>query len=142
MNRDISFQDKTVLLVEDELFLVEKIVRQLETLCVREVLTATNLEEAGQHMNSGPIDIALLDVNLPNGETTTEIGARFTAQSTAVVFFSGLDVSHILRVSRNHEFLEKPFSVPRLKASMLRAILRTSNFRSAQRKMAGQAARQ
>lgn len=51
MNPAITFEDKTVLLVEDELFLIEKITEQLETLGVEKILTATTLEDARDHIS-------------------------------------------------------------------------------------------
>ncbi len=144
MNQDITFDGKTVLLVEDELFLAEKISAQLETLGVGEVLTAVDLAEAAEHIASEQIDLALLDVNLPDGETTIDLGLRLSRDEVPVVYFSGVSATDIERLSRSFEFLEKPLSVPRLKASMQRAMLRASSLAPSRdrKKMAGQEARQ
>ncbi len=144
MSQDVSFNGKTVLLVEDELFLAEKISGQLATLGVGEVLTAVNLAEAAEHLGAEQIDLALLDVNLPKGETTIELGLSLARDEVPVVYFSGVSATDIERLSRKFEFLEKPLSVPRLKASMQRAMLRATSLAPARsaKKMAGQEARQ
>ncbi|MGR3511452.1 MAG: response regulator [Paracoccaceae bacterium] len=126
MNPAITFEDKTVLLVEDELFLIEKITEQLEMLGVQTILTATTLEDARDHISDVEIDLALLDVNLPNGATTTDLGAELSERGVSIVFFSGFSVADADGLTRHHEFLEKPLSVPRLKAAMQRALLRAS----------------
>ncbi|MEM7718224.1 MAG: response regulator [Pseudomonadota bacterium] len=127
MNPNVNLNDKTVLVVEDELFLAEKISEQLFVLGVKEVLTATNLNDAEKHIQDDQIDLALLDVNLPNGDTTAELGKCLAAENVPVVFFSGYSASELVRKAAKHEFLEKPLSLPRLKASMHRAVVRASS---------------
>lgn len=73
----------------------------------------------------------MLDVNLPNGATTIELGGELSERGVSVVFFSGFSVADADDLTRHHEFLEKPLSVPRLKAAMQRAILRKSDATSA-----------
>ena len=143
MSQDVTFDGKTVLLVEDELFLAEKISGQLETLGVATVLTAVDLAEAESHVRVEQIDLALLDVNLPEGETTIDLGLALSRDAVPVVYFSGVSAPEVEGLSRSFEFLEKPLSVPRLKASMQRAILRVPALSPrAPKKMAGQEARQ
>lgn len=144
MNKTISFEEKIVLLVEDELFLVEKISDQLAALGVRHILTATNLSDAEELVAAHVIDVALLDVNLARGDTTKDLGAGLASRSVAVVFFSGISAADSVSLSTRHEFIEKPLSVSRLKTAIQRALLRvsTSPAACAERKMAGPEARQ
>ena len=143
MSRYITFEGKRVLLVEDELFLAEKISLQLAALGVKEVLTAANLAEAKQHIHSEQIHLALLDVNLQDGDTTIELGLTLSGDLVPVVYFSGVSTSDMGELSRGFEFLEKPLSVSRLKAAMQRAILRASSLSDSPsgKKMAGREAR-
>ncbi|MEL7150434.1 MAG: response regulator [Pseudomonadota bacterium] len=144
MNHDIGFEGKTVLLVEDELFLLQKISQQLETLGFRDVLSATNLADAKEHTDAEDISVALLDVNLADGETTIELGHELSSKSVPVVFFSGFSVDESAVLAASHDFLEKPLSVPRIKAALQRALLRSGSSRSGdgKQKMAGPEARQ
>ncbi len=144
MNDDIFFGGKTVLLVEDEVFAAKMISKQLMALGIQDVLFAASLDEAREHLDAEAIDIALLDVNLRKGETTIELGWSLSAENVPVVFFSGFNAQEMAHATRGHEFMEKPVSLPRLKASMLRAMLRAPSFAPtmARTKMAGQEARQ
>ena len=144
MTQDVTFHDKRLLLVEDELFLAEKIEKQLSALGVKEVLIASCLAEATQHAEAEKIDLALLDVNLPDNETTVEFGKSLADAQIPIVFFSGYNVDDMSKMAEGHEFLEKPLSVPRLKAGLQRAMLRSSasSADDPEEKMAGQEARQ
>lgn len=126
MGLNITLQDKKVLVVEDELFLAEKLSEQLSILGVKDILMATNLGDAERLVEDDQVDMALLDVNLPNGETTSELGKNLAAENVPVVFFSGYNVDSVVRKASAHEFLQKPLSLPRLKASMHRAVVRAS----------------
>lgn len=144
MNQTLGFRDKTVLLVDDDLVAIQKISEQTEALGFKDVLAAHTLSEAIQHVENDKIDLALLDVNLAGCETTIELGWSLSADHIPVVFFSGYNAQDMAAVTRGHEFLEKPISIPRLKAAIHRAILRAPTLAPAmaQIKMAGQVARQ
>lgn len=144
MSQHIFFAGKTVLLVEDDLFSAEKLRKQLKALGFGQVLMALDLEDAQGYVDTVPIDAALLDVNLADGETTFELGLGLSSNDVPVVFYSGYNPETVVKVIRGREFMEKPISLPRLKAAMLRAILRSAPASSngAQTKMAGQEARQ
>ncbi len=144
MNDDIFFGGKTVLLVEDEAFAAKRISKQLMALGIHDVLFAASLEEARENLDAEAIDIALLDVNLRKGETTIELGWSLSAENVPVVFFSGFNAQEMAHAPRGYAFMEKPVSLPRLKAAMLRAMLRAPSLAPtmARTKMAGQEARQ
>ncbi len=124
MSRNIFFGDKTVLLVEDDLMAAERAAEQLSALGYAEVLIATSLSQARDVLDQNSIDAAVLDVNLLGGETTIELGWTMSAENVPIVFFSGLDGEEMVRAARGHEFMEKPISLPRLKAALQRAIVR------------------
>lgn len=144
MSKNIFFDDKIVLLVEDDLAVAEKVAGQLTALGYAEVLIATTLGQAQNVLDRNTIDAAVLDVNLLAGETTIELGWTLSAESVPVVFFSGFNADEMARLTRGHEFMEKPISLPRLKAALQRAILRAPSqaHSFARKKMAGHSARQ
>lgn len=144
MSKNIFFDDRNVLLVEDELAVAEKVSGHLSALGFAEVLIATSLAQAHSILERSQVDAAVLDVNLRGNEMTVELGWSMVADNIPVVFFSGFNADEMARLTRGHEFMEKPISVPRLKASLQRAMLRVpsqaQNFE--RKKMAGQTARQ
>lgn len=144
MSRNIFFDDKTVMVVEDDLSVAEKITEQLTCLGFLDIHIATTLAQAKDILSRNTIDVALLDINLMGGETTLELGWSLSADAIPIVFFSGYNPQEMAQATRGYEFLEKPVSLPRLKASLHRAMLRSTSQSHAfmRKKMAGQAARQ
>lgn len=144
MTQDMTLDGKTALLVEDELFVAEKIRLQLKELGLKEVLTAGTIREAVQHIGNERVDLALLDVNLPDNETTVDLGCALSGDSVPVVFFSGVNMNHLAKMATGHEFIEKPLSVPLLKDAIFRAIERAPQLapEMPDKKMAGPEARQ
>ena len=144
MVHDILFDKKTVLLVEDDIAVLQRVESQLYALDVGNVVSVTNLKDAEAALADQQINMALLDVNLQFGETTVDLGWSLTASQIPVVFFSGFNFEDMARATFGHELLEKPISLPRLKAAMLRAILRAPYLATnvVPKKMAGQMARQ
>lgn len=127
MISDLFLQAKSVLLVEDELFVAEKISTQLETLGVGRVLMALDLAKAHSFVRNEHVDIAVLDVNLRDGQTSVSFGLELSSNNVPVVFISGVSTLETKELAGQFEFLEKPLSVPRLKAAMHRAVLRAAN---------------
>jgi DNA-binding response OmpR family regulator len=147
MSQHIFFAGKTVLLVEDDLLTADKLRGQLKALGFGRVLIALDLEDAASHRETHEIDAALLDVNLRERATTLKLGWSLAADNVPIVFFSGFNVEAMSKATRGHELMEKPISLPRLKAALLRAVLRAApgqlaREQVARRKMAGQGARQ
>ena len=126
MGDHMFFAGKTVLLVEDELFTAERLRKQLNALGYGRVLVATDLATAQSLVDETCPEMALLDVNVQGGETTIEFGRDLAADGVPVVFFSGFNAEAMMLATRGHEFMEKPVSLPRLKAAILRAILRSA----------------
>ena len=63
-----SLKGKEILLLEDDTFLVKRLIAQLES-ADAEVTSCTCLEEAKQALQSLSFDFALMDLNLPDGES-------------------------------------------------------------------------
>ncbi|MEM8802410.1 MAG: response regulator [Pseudomonadota bacterium] len=144
MRQGLLFEGKNVLLVEDELVVAEKVAQQLTALGFSEVLSATTLSQAHEILDRQDVSIALLDVNLAAGETTIELGWALSGDNIPVVFISGFNAEDMARLTRGHEFMEKPISLSRLKRALHRAMLRAPSQKQTfgRKKMAGQVARQ
>jgi DNA-binding response OmpR family regulator len=144
MGQHIFFADRTVLLVEDEIYTAESLRKQLNVLGFGRILVASDLVSAKKLAEENSLDVALLDVNLRAGEVSLQFGRELSADGVPVVYYSGFNAEEMMLATRGQEFMEKPISLPRLKAAILRAILRVAP--PAQMiqhtKMAGQMARQ
>ncbi len=74
-----------ILLVEDEMLVAVNLEWLLEDLGYECVGIVPDLESAEAYFDV-PIDLALVDLNLRDGLTGPEIGARLSARGVAVVF--------------------------------------------------------
>ena len=144
MATDMTLVGKSALLVEAELFMADKISAHLNSLGVSDVFTAATVYEALRHIENERLDLALLNATLPNDGTTIELGWSLSSDGVAVVFYSGMYLDEVMLRARGQEFLERPLSLPRIKAAMQRAILRAPKAPGsvAAKKMTGQEARQ
>ena len=123
--KEDQFSGKCVLLVEDDISLAERLETLLATLGYREVYFADSLTDAQDIVQSESIDIALLDVNLADGLQTVSLGRDLAQQGVRVLFMSGFNAEEMARATQGFEFVEKPLSLPRLKAALMRAFVRT-----------------
>ena len=124
MVEDDIFSGRRVLLVEDDVPLAEHIETLLVTLGYDDVFLATSLGDAEEIAACEDIDLALLDVNLADGMQTVSLGHSLASEGIRVVFMSGFNPEDMARATRGYEFMEKPISLSRLKATLQRAILR------------------
>jgi DNA-binding response OmpR family regulator len=76
-----------VLIVEDEIFVAADLEATLEELGYEPIGIAADREAAFALADRGP-DIALVDLNLRDGETGIEIGRRLGASGVAVLFLT------------------------------------------------------
>src|SRR5690606_7077164 len=122
----------TVLVVEDEAHLATGLKLNLQLDGYRVVVARSLREAAGHLVESAPIDLILLDVNLPDGEgygfckQLREAGQympviMLTARSAAEERVRGLD-------SGADDYMPKPFALPELLARV-RSALRRSGWR-------------
>ena len=104
------FSDRSILYVEDEIIVAIEIAEQLRDLGFADVRVAHTLRAAERELEKGVPDFALLDVNLGNGERTSELGIALREKGTKVVFASGYNKSELSERLQNFVFLEKPTS--------------------------------
>lgn len=124
MNYEDIFDAGTILIVEDDVLAAEKLIDMLAILGYEDTLLATNLDEAQRILTHRRIDLALLDVKLAKGARTVDLGRSLTRSGIRVVFMSGFNRMDMMRATVGFEFIEKPISPSRLKATLQRAIIR------------------
>ncbi len=124
MNRTGLLTGKCILLVEDEVSIVAHLEELLSTLGYREIFFATSLSDAKQIAETEQLDVALLDVNLDRNTQTVELGRTLARKGVRIVFMSGFNAEEMALATRGFEFVEKPLSLPRLKAALQRAFVR------------------
>ena len=118
------FDVGTILIVEDDVLAAETVIDRLSTLGHKDTLLATNLDEAQGILAHRRIDLALLDVKLAKGVRTIDLGRSLSKAGVRVVFMSGFNRMDMIQLTTGFEFIEKPISLPRLKAALQRAIIR------------------
>lgn len=106
----MMFSDLSVLHVEDEILIAIETASVLHELGFGSVRMAHTLRAAEQLVRAERFDVALLDVNLGNGERTTEIGIALRNRGAHVVFASGYNKSELSDRLQSFDFIEKPVS--------------------------------
>jgi DNA-binding NtrC family response regulator len=124
MNYEDIFDVGTILVVEDDVLAAETLIDKLATLGHQDTFLATDLEQASQLLTAQKFDLALLDVKLAKGARTIELGRALSQQGVRVVFMSGFNRIEMARATQGFEFIEKPISLSRLKATLQRAVIR------------------
>lgn len=124
MSLEDIFDIGTILVVEDSVLAAEKLLDTLALLGHKGALHATDLKEADQIVKHRKVDLALLDVKLAKGARTVELGRTLARSGVRVVFMSGFNPVEMAQATRGFEFIEKPISLSRLKATLQRAVIR------------------
>ncbi|MBT8459346.1 MAG: response regulator [Boseongicola sp.] len=106
----MMFSDFSVLHVEDEILIAIEMASVLADLGFGSVRVAHTLRSAESLVRSERFDVALLDVNLGNGERTTDIGIALRERGTHVIFASGYNKSELSSRLKDFDFIEKPAS--------------------------------
>lgn len=106
----MMFSDLSVLHVEDEILIAIETASVLAELGFGTVRVAHTLRSAENLVRAERFDVALLDVNLGNGERTTDIGIALRERGAHVVFASGYNKSELSARLQDFDFIEKPVS--------------------------------
>lgn len=108
MTSSTIFSDLSIIYVEDEIIVAIEIGEQLRDLGFRDVQTAHTLRAAEALVREQTPDVALLDVNLGNGERSTDLGLELRDRGAKVIFASGYNKSELSERLQSFDFLEKP----------------------------------
>ncbi|MXQ06309.1 response regulator [Alphaproteobacteria bacterium GH1-50] len=114
------FSDRSILYVEDEIIVALEISEHLRDLGFSDVRVAHTLRAAERELEKGVPDFALLDVNLGNGERTSELGISLREQGTRVLFASGYNKGELSERLQAFDFLEKPTSHEDIRNALVR----------------------
>ena len=133
MTSSSIFSELSIIYVEDEIIVAIEIAEQLRELGFKDVRTAHTLRAAEDLVKAQMPDIALLDVNLGNGERSTDLGVMLREKGVIVIFASGYNKSELSDRLQAFEFLEKPIG-----AREIGLALKKSVDGKGHKKMAGQ----
>ena len=123
MMAEVNFQGLSLLLVEDDPLFRKRLASRLEALGV-DVTCAGTLAAARQFLRQLDFDFALLDVNLPDGLSTSLLAERAFAPHTSVVVmtaFGAVEGAVAAMKEGAADYLVKPFDPAELPLVLQRA---------------------
>lgn len=117
--------NKRVFIVEDEAILLCDLEDFVQGLGYGLAGSATNLKDAMQQLDNGPLpDIALLDLNL-NGTPSDAIADFFVKAGVPVIFISGYGRRGLPERFNRFEVIQKPYDEARLASALAQATVET-----------------
>ena len=125
---------KEILLLEDDSFLSRRLVAQLER-AEAEVTSCTCMEEAKEVLKSLSFDFALMDLNLPDGESLELLRDQVIPSNTLVILMTaegGIQSAvEAMRLGAT-DYLSKPFDVEEIPLLFLKSEKQRKDQRLAQ----------
>jgi CheY-like chemotaxis protein len=118
---DDAFAGKRVLVVEDEMIVAMLIEDILAELGAEVVGPATRNARALELLAEGPVDAAILDVNL-GSETTLLTARELRARGIPFAFATGYGAAGVPAEFEGQPFLPKPFREADLREALARAL--------------------
>jgi CheY-like chemotaxis protein len=110
MNPSRSLQGKRVLVVEDEALIAMLTCDYLEELGCTIVGPMATTDKALAAIEGEAIDLAVLDINLGNGQTSFPIAKALSVRSTPFMFVTGYGSGGAKEDFPDARVLAKPFS--------------------------------
>jgi DNA-binding response OmpR family regulator len=123
MNTDpgAALKDVAVLIVEDRYLLASEIEGEVRAFGGRVAGVAPSVAKANEILDQGPVDIALLDVNL-DGEQVFAVAERLEQAGAAFLFMTGYDEWLLPAKWRDRPQLAKPIDPRALREMMLKLL--------------------
>ncbi|MBB3691952.1 response regulator [Sphingomonas sp. BK580] len=110
-----------ILIVEDEYLLADELAIELAELGATVLGPAPDVQTALRLLSDGEaLNGAVLDINL-GGEPAFPVADRLIAQGVPIVFTTGYDAAAMPDRFKNVPRCEKPFSIARMTAAMVKA---------------------
>ena len=126
-----SLKGKEILLLEDDTFLVKRLIAQLES-ADAEVTSCTCLEEAKQALQSLSFDFALMDLNLPDGESLELLRDEKIPTNTLTILMTAeggiKSAVEAMRLGAA-DYLSKPFDIEEISILLLKTEQQRKNQR-------------
>lgn len=104
----------TILYLEDEPIVAMDTGAHLKSLGIGEVEVAYRLKQAEGIAARQGIDLAILDINVDRGQTSTDFGRQLAASGATVIFASGNSGDAETLTAEGFAFLDKPFTLDAL----------------------------
>ena len=118
---EATLAGRRVLVVEDEFFLADDLAQALEKLGAEVVGPVPSKDKALTLLEAGPLDAAVLDINL-KGEAVFPVADALRQQGVPFVFATGYDEASVPSSYQDVPRWEKPFKPGDL-AKMLPGLL-------------------
>lgn len=116
------FEDYRILYLEDEPIIALDTQDMLSSLAFKEVVVANRLIDAQNAADQASFDVAILDINVDRGQTSTTLGQQLATGGTHVIFASGNGGDRKQLVAEGFRFVDKPFTLPRLQRELTEAL--------------------
>ena len=113
---------RSILIVEDEPLIAMMLEDFLETLGHSVVGTCDSLEDAIEKVDAGGFDLAIIDVQLKDGQRVWPLADRLAMKGTPFIIATGGHVEPPPEAHADAPILAKPFSVQQL-AETVREVL-------------------
>ena len=112
---------RQAMVVEDVALVAADLANIVTDLTTEAVLTAPTLARARQALDDSGIDLALLDVSLPDGDVF-EIADTLLYRHIPYVFVTARNRAEIPVRHRGAPFVNKPFNESRIRIAILEAV--------------------
>ena len=113
-----------ILVVDDEQLARARVIRMLTILGYKDILEATNADEAIEIVRENELDLVLLDINMP-GVSGIELGheLKYLKNNIAIIFQTAYE-EHALEAFEIGAlgYLVKPFSIDQLSTTLSRVV--------------------
>ena len=104
----LDLSTKTALCLDDEVLVALNLADTIGDMGFGQVHVAHNLATAEELIKNGNIDLALLDINVGQGETSFDIARALAARGSTVIFASGYGRSELPADLAEVPMIEKP----------------------------------
>ena len=125
------FKNKEILILEDDLFLAKRLTAQLEETGA-EVTQCASLEETKEGLKSCTYDFAIMDLNLPDGESLELLREQKLPPNTIVVLMTAeggiKSAVEAMRLGAT-DYLSKPFDIEEIPIILLKSEKQRKNQR-------------
>ncbi len=109
-----SLNGLSVLVLEDEMMVAMLLEDMLQELGCRVVGPVSTVPEALEKLQSAPVDVALLDVNLSYGHSGYPVAEVLAARGLPFTFVTGYGAGTLCAAFRSFPTLQKPFHLSSL----------------------------
>lgn len=115
----ISAADGPVLIVEDDFFIGQELVHAFKASGARIAGAATDIETAFRIIETQPVGLAVLDINL-GGDMVFPVASKLRRTAVPIVFASGFTSTPLPDEFSDVPVFEKPFNAPEIVRALIK----------------------